>query len=147
VKAVIAYAPIGPPLLSPKSLAEIKIPVMIFAGTQDRILPLEKHQAPLFESLGGPTFLATIEGGSHFCFNNATFTSLARMVRKDKILEEHVDRAVADTIVKELSLEFWDHYLAGDKSQSIPAAESPVLTLRTRNVTAPAPAADAAAKR
>lgn len=141
VKGVIAYAPIGPPLLSPKSLAEIKIPVMIFAGTHDRILPLEKHQAPLFEELGGPTFLATIEGGSHFCFNNATFTSLVRMVRKDKILEEHVDRAAADAIVKQLSLEFLNRYVAGDESQGVPTGESPVLKLQTRNVTAPAAAA------
>jgi predicted dienelactone hydrolase len=140
VKAVIAYAPIGPPLLSPKSLAEIKIPVMIFAGTHDRILPLEKHQLPLFENLGGPAFLATIEGGSHFCFNNATFTSLARMVRKDKILEEPVDRAAADAIVKQLSLAFLNRYVAGDESQGAPAGESPVLILRTRNVVAPAAA-------
>jgi len=141
VKAVIAYAPIGPPLLSPKSLTEIKIPVLIFAGTQDRILPLEKHQLPLFEELGGPTFLATIEGGSHFCFNNATFTNLARMVRKDKILEEGVDRAAADPIVKRLSLEFLNHYVAGDGSTGVPSGESPVLSLKARNVKAPAVAA------
>ena len=42
IKGVIAYAPIGPPLLSPKSLAEIKIPVMVFGGTHDLIMPLEK---------------------------------------------------------------------------------------------------------
>ncbi|HEY2837589.1 MAG TPA: dienelactone hydrolase family protein [Pirellulales bacterium] len=138
VKAVIAYAPIGPPLLSPKSLAEIKIPVMVFAGTHDLILPLEKHQLPLFENLGGPAFLATIEGGSHFCFNNATFTSLARMVRTDKMLEEHVDRAVADAIVKRLSLAFLNRYVAGDESQGALSGESSVLSLRTRNVSAPA---------
>lgn len=138
VKAVIAYAPVGPPLLSPQSLAEIKIPVLVFAGSQDRILPLEKHQLPLFESLGGPTFLATIEGGSHFCFNNAAFTNLARMVRKDKILEEQVDRTVADVIVKGLSLAFLNRYVAGHESQATPSAESPVLSLKTRNVTAPA---------
>jgi predicted dienelactone hydrolase len=134
VKAVIAYAPVGPPLLSPKSLAEIKIPVMVFAGTHDLILPLEKHQLPVFENLGGPAFLATIEGGSHFCFNNATFTSLARMVRTDKILEEHVDRAVADAIVKSLSLAFLNRYVAGDESQDAPSGDSSVLSLRTRNV-------------
>ncbi|HVU90574.1 MAG TPA: dienelactone hydrolase family protein [Pirellulales bacterium] len=146
VRAVIAYAPVGPPLLSPKSLAEIKIPVMVFAGTHDLILPLEKHQLPLFESLGGPAFLATIEGGSHFCFNNAAFTSLARLVRTDKMLEEHVDRAVADVIVKSLSLAFLNRYVAGDESQAAPTSESagvpsgqpPVLSLRTRNVETPA---------
>jgi predicted dienelactone hydrolase len=137
VKAVIAYAPVGPPLLSPKSLAEIKMPVMIFAGTHDLILPLEKHQLPVFENLGGPAFLATIEGGSHFCFNNATFTSLARLVRTDKMLEEHVDRAVADAIVKRLSLAFLNRYVAGDESQGAPSGESSVLSLRTRNVVAP----------
>jgi len=138
IMGVIAYAPVGPPLLSPKSLAEIKIPVLVFAGTHDRIMPLEKQQVPLFESLGGPAFLATIEGGSHFCFNNAAFTSLVRIVRKDKILEEHVDRAAADAIVKSLSLAFLNCYVAGDKSQGTPTGESPVLSLRTRNVDAPA---------
>ncbi len=138
VKAVIAYAPVGPPLLSPASLAEIKIPVLVFAGTHDLILPLEKHQLPLFENLGGPVFLATIEGGSHFCFNNAAFTNLARLVRKDQMLEEHVDRALADAIVKRLSLAFLDRYVAGDESQDAPTGESPVLSLRTRNVAASA---------
>ncbi|HEY4310545.1 MAG TPA: dienelactone hydrolase family protein [Pirellulales bacterium] len=138
VKAAIAYAPIGPPLLSAKSLAEIQIPVLVFAGTHDLILPLEKHQLPLFENLGGPAFLATIEGGSHFCFNNAAFTSLARLVRTDKMLEEHVDRAAADAIVKRLSLAFLNRYVAGDESQGVTADESSVLSLRTRNVVAPA---------
>lgn len=144
VKAVIAYAPVGPPLLSPRSLAEIKVPVLVFAGSHDLILPLEKHQLPLFENLGGPAFLATIEGGSHFCFNNAAFTNLARTVRKDKMLEEHVDRAVADTIVKSLSLAFLNRYVAGDESVGTPSGESPVLSLRTRNVAASVPAASAA---
>ncbi len=136
MKGVIAYAPVGPPLLSPASLAEVKIPVLIFAGTHDLIMPLEKQQLPLFESLGGPAFLATIEGGSHFCFNNAAFTNLARTIRKDKMLEEHVDRAVADAIVKSLSLAFLNRYVAGDESQGTPSGESPVLSLRTRNIAA-----------
>jgi len=133
VRAIIAYAPVGPPILSTAGLADVKIPALVFGGTNDKILPFEQHQQGVFDNLGGPAFLAKIEGGSHFCFNNANLSDMIRAIRPVKMLEEKVDRKEADRLVKRMSLQFLNRYVAGQEDAGEIAGAPPLLELSEKN--------------
>jgi pimeloyl-ACP methyl ester carboxylesterase len=47
---------------------EVEVPVLLMAGSDDRIAPVERHQRPIFEAVGGPAQLRIIEGGGHCGF-------------------------------------------------------------------------------
>jgi dienelactone hydrolase len=47
--------------------------VLMFAGTNDCVTPPADHQIPMYEALGGPRTLVTIEGASHCQFNAYSF--------------------------------------------------------------------------
>lgn len=67
VRAVIAINPIGSSVLGQTGLSEIKIPVMIVAGSNDTIAPALPEQIQPFTWLTTPNkYLALINGGTHF---------------------------------------------------------------------------------
>ncbi len=43
----------------------IEASVLLVAGSEDRITPVDRHQWPMFEAAGGPAQLRIIEGGGH----------------------------------------------------------------------------------
>lgn len=138
-KAVVAYAPVGPPVFTARGLERLRKPTLVFAGTFDEVTPLEQHQRPIFEHLGGPSILATIEGGTHYSFNNAELSRLVQIFIKNK---PTITRADSDRIVLRVTLAFLDRYLLGSKRwQEYLEAEEPGLILEERNLGVQAAAA------
>lgn len=45
--------------------AGVRAPMLLVAGSEDRITPVDRHQRPIFEAVAGPAQLRIIEGGSH----------------------------------------------------------------------------------
>ena len=45
--------------------ADVTAPMLLVAGSEDRITPVDGHQRPIFEAAAGPAQLRTIEGGGH----------------------------------------------------------------------------------
>ena len=43
----------------------VQVPMLLLAGSEDRITPVDEHQRPIFEAAAGPAQLRTIEGGGH----------------------------------------------------------------------------------
>ncbi|MBW4603922.1 MAG: alpha/beta hydrolase [Calothrix sp. FI2-JRJ7] len=67
VKAVIAINPVGSSILGQTGLSQIKIPVMIVAGSNDTVTPALPEQIQPFTWLTTPNkYLALINGGTHF---------------------------------------------------------------------------------
>lgn len=132
LRAFIAYAPPGPPLFPPDGLAKIDRPVLVFGATNDQITPYQVDQAPLFKHLTSTSYLATVHGGSHFCFNNPSFTALVR-IAKPKMAEELADRSQIDPLVRQLSLAFFDRYVAGRENAAPLASSSPLVTVESKS--------------
>jgi predicted dienelactone hydrolase len=138
---IVAYAPVGPPIFSTEGLKKVTKPLLVFGGTNDQILPFDQHQAPIFEFAGGPCYLAALQGGSHFAFNNAALTALVGFVKPKRKVEELVDRKVADELVKAVTLAFLERHLLGDDRWATAlAARPPILTLKVKNVESSTPA-------
>lgn len=127
IKAIIAYAPPGTPIFDDKSLGRIQTPTLVFSGMNDQILSYEAHQLPLFEALGGRSYLVAFPGGSHFTFNNAEFLGLVSLVKPKKKVEENLDRARADDVVRAVSLAFWRRHLLNDDRLEAAFADYPEL--------------------
>ncbi len=67
VKAVIAINPVSSSILGQTGLSEIKIPVMIVAGSADTVTPALPEQIQPFTWVTTPNkYLALINGGTHF---------------------------------------------------------------------------------
>jgi pimeloyl-ACP methyl ester carboxylesterase len=47
---------------------EVVVPLLLLAGSEDRITPVDDHQRPIFEAAAGPAQLRVIEGGGHCGF-------------------------------------------------------------------------------
>ena len=43
----------------------VEAPMLLVAGSEDRITPIDQHQRPIFEAAAGPAQLRIIEGGGH----------------------------------------------------------------------------------
>jgi pimeloyl-ACP methyl ester carboxylesterase len=44
---------------------EVEASLLLVAGSEDRITPVDQHQRPIFEAAAGPAQLRTLEGGGH----------------------------------------------------------------------------------
>jgi predicted dienelactone hydrolase len=66
IKAIVTLAPFDTRPSAAKAASEIKIPTLIFAGSNDCITPQEKHQLPIFKSSASDEkTLIIIKGGTH----------------------------------------------------------------------------------
>jgi predicted dienelactone hydrolase len=66
IKTIVTLAPFDTRPSAAKAASAIKIPTLIFAGSNDCITPKEKHQLPIFRSsASGEKTLIIIKGGTH----------------------------------------------------------------------------------
>jgi len=67
VKAAIAISPIGSQIFGPESLAQIRLPVMMMAGSADTLAPPLAEQIQPFRWLTtADKYLAVVQGGNHY---------------------------------------------------------------------------------
>lgn len=67
VGAVLLLAPAGL-MFGRAELARVQAPVMLYAGSADRLLPLEHNAAALARKLPGSTEYRLVDGAGHFVF-------------------------------------------------------------------------------
>lgn len=131
-RAIIAYAPVGPPVFAPAGLAHLQKPTLVFGGTIDDVTPLEQHQLPIFRYAGGPCILATIEGGTHYSFNNAELSRLISMFIKDRPM---ISRAESDAMIFRVTMAFLERYLLeSTKWRDYLVQTVPGLAISVRNI-------------
>lgn len=114
VKAVFAANPVNSSIFGPKGLAQLKVPVMLAAGTYDPATPAIFEQVRSFPWLGTKDkYLAMIEGQAHVDFSVL-----------DAGLSQAIESAInltlpppylIDTYAHALSLAFFQVHLVGDE--------------------------------
>jgi predicted dienelactone hydrolase len=69
--AVVALAPVGTAALG-RTIAALdpRLPVLVLAGSADTTLPPAAFQVPFFEALATPSFMVTIQDGTHSGFTD-----------------------------------------------------------------------------
>ncbi|ASC73340.1 Putative aminoacrylate hydrolase RutD [Halomicronema hongdechloris C2206] len=65
ITQVMAMNPLTGDLFSAQGLSQIKVPVLLLAGTQDSVTPIIDQQLRPFHQLTGPKYLVTVVGGTH----------------------------------------------------------------------------------
>lgn len=132
VRAVIAYAPEFRRTFDPSGIARLVAPTLVFAGTVDQVTPLEKHQAPIFEHLGGPAYLAVIRGGTHYSFNNDELSRMIQLLVKNN---PQIARAESDPMVLGVTTAFLARHLLGSEEWAdLLEKGRPKLEIKSRNL-------------
>jgi predicted dienelactone hydrolase len=109
VKAAIAINPVDSSIMGPESLSQIKIPVMLVAGSADTVAPALPEQVQPFTWLGAiDKYLVLINGATHFSTiqesPNAVVPVPAQVIGPSPIL--------ARRYIAALSLAFFQTYAA-----------------------------------
>jgi predicted dienelactone hydrolase len=114
VKAIMAINPITSGLLSPTSLAQIKIPVMMVTGNDDIVAPALTEQIEPFSHLTTASqYLVLIRNSNHFS-TIAPTAAPTDPIPKPKGLEGPTPE-VAREYIKVLGLAFMQAYLRGQQ--------------------------------
>jgi predicted dienelactone hydrolase len=110
IKAVIAINPINSSVLGESGMSQIRVPVMLVAGSQDIFAPSVPEQIRPFISLTNPDkYLALIENATHF-------TAIAEPTRDNDVLPVPPgllgpNRAAAYSYLNALSVAFLETHL------------------------------------
>lgn len=110
IRAVVAYVPLYRPGFGDVGLRRLRLPTLLVGGSRDKITPFEFHQVKIFEKLGGPRYLALIDGASHFNFNNEEMLDRAPFFVR-ALHKPTIDRERSDRIVLRLTLAFLERHL------------------------------------
>ncbi len=126
VKAVIAINPVSSPIFGEKGLSQMKVPVMLFASSNDKFAPAIPEQLQPFTQLTQPDkYLLFVQGGTHSSFlagsSNFNFSSA--------ILSAGSDPSLARSYLKSLSLAFFQTYLNQQSSYGADLNESSVRAM------------------
>jgi predicted dienelactone hydrolase len=115
IKAVIAINPMISALLGPTSMAQIQIPTLVLAGSNDVIAPALLEQIQPFAALTSPQrYLVMIQNSNHFS-TIASAQGQADALPQIPGLEGPAPE-VAQTYLKVLSLVFMQTYLNGQQA-------------------------------
>jgi predicted dienelactone hydrolase len=110
IKAVFAVNPFASSIFGESGLSQIKLPLMLVAGSQDIVTPAVPEQIRPFTWLGSKNkYLAVIENGTHF-------TALAEPTAENDVLPVPPallgpDRSDAHSYLNALSVAFFETYL------------------------------------
>ena len=126
VKAVIAINPVSSPIFGKKGLSQMKVPVMLFAGSNDKFAPaiLEQIQ-PFTELTQSDKYLLFLKGGTHLSF----LTGGGNFDFSLQILSPGADPSLARSYLKSLSLAFFQTYLNQESSYKTYLNESSVKAM------------------
>ncbi|GAC1493867.1 MAG: hypothetical protein NVS2B14_07200 [Chamaesiphon sp.] len=112
IKAAIAINPIDRSLFGEAGLSQIKVPIMLVAGSADTVAPALSEQIKPFTWLTIPMkYLVLMKQGTHF----STLRTSSRVV---PIPVEAIGPSpeLAQSYMKALSVAFMKNYIAGDRA-------------------------------
>lgn len=70
IKAIVPISPAGHLIFGVDGLAQIDVPVLIVTGKADQLTTFANEAKPVFDALGPPKYLWSLEDGAHFTFTN-----------------------------------------------------------------------------
>lgn len=113
VKAVIAINPVDSSILGQASLSQIKIPVMMVAGSVDTVAPAFPEQIQPFTWLRTPNkYLVLINGGTHFSVIGASPNDTVPV--PEQVIGP--SPALAQRYIRALSVPYFQTYVANEQS-------------------------------
>lgn len=119
IRAAIAQFPMGATMFGPEGIADIDIPVLMLAGSEDILAPSVYEQIPMFSWLNTPNkYLALLTPGNHFS------TSPAENVPTIPEALRGPDAAIGRGYIQGLSIAFFRTYLSNPQD----SAYRPYLT-------------------
>lgn len=129
IKAAIAINPIASSILGETNLSQIKIPVMVIAGTADTVAPALLEQIQPFTWLTSPNkYLVLMNNGTHF----STIEESPQSVFRTPAEAIGPEPALARRYLNGLSLAFMESYL-NNKSNFRPYLEPSYALSISRN--------------
>lgn len=116
IKAAIAGHPLSSGLFGPENLDQIRIPLLIAAGSDDLVSPVVTEQIHPFIWIGSqPKYLALLAPGTHWSTKPAGGEGAGEFPKL--LTGEHQD--IGSSYFKELAVAFFDVYLR-DRSEYLP---------------------------
>lgn len=113
--AIVSFAPYDTRPSAEKAASEVKVPALIFAGSNDCITPPDKHQVPIFNSLASTdkTYIL-IEGGTH-CYMGVSHPKCDKFERISGCSDGSISKDEQLTIIRRYLIPWLNFYLRGDK--------------------------------
>ena len=113
LKAAICLAPGGHSSFD-TSLAEVKVPTLVFGGTRDTNTPVEHEIDPIYSDLPAPKAKVIIQDAGHMSFTDVCSLSFAKTLLKDFCGDDTlIEAEKANNITKTLTTAWLDRYLKG----------------------------------
>lgn len=118
VKAVFALNPVNSSLFGPQRLSEVKVPVFLFAGSEDFVTPTVLEQLRSFVWLTTPNkYLAVVRGDIHVDISQLDAGTVAMMESVSGW--QFADPSLIDSYTFSMMVSFFEVYLRGDDSYRV----------------------------
>ncbi len=120
IDAAVPMAPAGFEAFRNAGLAKIAIPMLVLAGKEDTLTPLDTQVKPIFDGVTTDKMLWTLKHGSHFTFSDAcvlaAFAPPDVIAQFGNICDEKAPLSITDahSLVRDVVLSFFKHTLLGD---------------------------------
>jgi predicted dienelactone hydrolase len=115
VQAILAMEPLGSELFGAQGVGQIRVPVLLIAGSHDFVTPLVLEQARIFLWLTSPhRYLAVMQGRSHLRDVQRLIQQLELQIRlspQPRLSSPATASTLADSYIKALSLTFFNQHL------------------------------------
>jgi hypothetical protein len=115
IQTAIALAPYDTRPSAIEAASDVRIPTLIFAGSNDHITPPSKHQVPLFNSCASKdkTYIL-IKGGTH-CHMGVSHPKCSTVERGSSRRDPVISESEQLAILSKYIVHWLDFYLKGDR--------------------------------
>ncbi len=119
IQALVSFAPAETNPSAVAAAANVLVPTMIFAASEDCVAPIAGHQGPIYNAITVPCrAFVNIQGGGHCYFAGSNFNcSFGELTCGPDLT---ISREQQHNVMNDFAGLWLDHYLKGDQ-QALPA--------------------------
>lgn len=119
IQALVSFAPAETNPSAVAAAANVLVPTMVFAASEDCVAPIADHQGPIYTALTVPCrAFVNIQGGGHCYFAESNFNcSFGELTCGPDLT---ISRGQQHAVMNDFAGLWLDHYLKGDQ-QALPA--------------------------
>jgi len=134
IQAVVGLAPAETNPSAIAAAADIVVPTLIFAGSNDCVTPIADHQGPIYDALNVECrAFVNILGGGHCHFANFNFNcNLGELICSGPT----ISRTQQQAVVNDFAGLWLDHFLKGDAQAFVDLQDSLLLSPRVETESA-----------
>jgi len=131
IQALVNFAPAETNPSAAAAAANVLVPTMVFAASEDCVAPIAGHQGPIYDALTVPCrAFVNILGGGHCYFAENNFNCAFGEFTCGPDLT--ISRAEQHAVVNDFAGLWLDHYLKGDQQALIAVLDSLENSTRTQ---------------